>query len=112
MSATPAAHEASAGDPLDMGQYRIDRLPKRQRTRIEINLARAGIPLGTMLFVLFGFLWTPEWLINFDIETLPARAAAVLAEVGADEFTRRGAFMLGIFCSHWCCGPPSRFPVT
>jgi solute carrier family 13 (sodium-dependent dicarboxylate transporter), member 2/3/5 len=97
MNTTPATHEASARDPLDMGQYRIDRLPKRQRTRFEINLARAGIPLGTLVFLLFGFLWTPEWLINFDIESLPARAAAVLAEVGADEFTRRSAFMLGIF---------------
>jgi len=84
-------------DPLDMHNYRIDRLPKRRRTPTEILLARAGIPLGITLFVLFGFLWTPQWLADFGLEVLPRAAAGVLAEVGADEFVRRNTFMLGIF---------------
>jgi len=97
MSATMPPPEKEQFDPLDMHNYRIDRLPKRQRTPTEIVLARAGIPLGIALFVLFGFLWTPDWLSAFGLEVLPERAAGVLDEVGVDEFVRRNAFMLGIF---------------
>ncbi len=91
------SESAAVKDPLDMGSYRIDRLPKRQRSVTEIWLARAGIPLGVSFFVLFGFAWTPEFLVNFQADTLPARATATLAEFGTDEFIRRNTFMLGIF---------------
>ncbi|MEI2422125.1 hypothetical protein V6O07_17735, partial [Arthrospira platensis SPKY2] len=49
------------------------------------------------LFVLFGFLWTPGWLSVFSVEVLPERAASMLAEVGPEEFARRGGFMLAVF---------------
>ena len=97
MNQASEAPPEGANDPLDMGGYRIDRLPKRQRTPTELWLARAGIPLGVGLFLLFGYLWTPAWLVLVNVETLPTGAARVLAEVGADEFTRRNTFMLGIF---------------
>jgi solute carrier family 13 (sodium-dependent dicarboxylate transporter), member 2/3/5 len=56
-----------------------------------------GDSAGRGLFLLFGYLWTPAWLVLVNVETLPAGAARVFAEVGADEFTRRNTFMLGIF---------------
>lgn len=84
-------------DPLDMHAYRIDRLPKRARSGTEKWLAVAGIPLAIACFFLFAFIWTPEFLAAINIERLPASAAKVLAEVGADELTRRNSVMLGIF---------------
>lgn len=88
---------AVAIDPLDMSQYRIDRLPKREWSSTEKWLAKLGIPLAVGLFVLFGYLWTPDWLAGFNPQTLPDGAAKVLASVGQDEFGRRAGLMLGIF---------------
>jgi len=88
---------AAAADPLDMGEYRIDRLPARQRSATEVWMARAGIPLAIVAFVVFAYLWTPQWLLGFDAEILPDQAVAVLEEVGRDEFVRRNAAMLGVF---------------
>ena len=94
----PAAEQhQSSDDPLDMSKYRIDRLPKRQRSTTEIWMARAGIPMALSMFVLFGFAWTPEFIVNFNAQTLPDRAAGVLAQVGDEEFVRRNTFMLAIF---------------
>jgi len=84
-------------DPLDMRAYRIDRLPKRSRSGTEKWLAYAGIPFAIACFLLFGFAWTPDFLVNISAERLPASAAKLLAEVGGDELTRRNGFMLGIF---------------
>jgi anion transporter len=97
MNQASKAEDPASGDPLDMGNYRIDRLPKRTRSGAEMWMARAGIPLAIACFLLFGFAWTPEFMVSFNAEMLPDRAAAVLAEVGRDELTRRNGFMLGIF---------------
>jgi solute carrier family 13 (sodium-dependent dicarboxylate transporter), member 2/3/5 len=97
MSQAPTELNTSRDDPLDMSNYRIDRLPRRERTPTELLLARIGIPLGIALFIVFGFLWTPGWLSGFSVEVLPDRAASILAAVGPEEFTRRGAFMFAIF---------------
>ena len=88
---------AADSDALDMGQYRIDRLPTRQRSITEVWMARAGIPLAISVFILFGFVWTPEFLLLLNAEALPDRAMVVLEEVGRDEMTRRNSFMLGVF---------------
>jgi solute carrier family 13 (sodium-dependent dicarboxylate transporter), member 2/3/5 len=88
---------AANDDGLDMGNYRIDRLPKRERSTTELWMARAGIPLAILVFVLFGFAWTPEFLIAFSGDTLPDRALSVLEAVGRDEMIRRNAFMLAVF---------------
>lgn len=62
------------GDALDMSQYRIDRLPKRERSTAEVWMARAGIPLAAAAFILFGFIWTPEFLVALNTESLPDQA--------------------------------------
>ncbi len=85
------------GDALDMGNYRIDQLPKREKSSTEIWMARAGIPLAIFAFILFGFAWTPEFLLVFNADILPDKAAATLEEIGRDEMVRRNAFMLGVF---------------
>jgi solute carrier family 13 (sodium-dependent dicarboxylate transporter), member 2/3/5 len=97
MNQATKADPAAGHDPLDMHGYRIDRLPKRTRSATELWLARAGIPLAIGGFLLFGFAWTPEFLVSINAERLPASAAKVLADVGAEELTRRNGFMLGIF---------------
>ncbi|MGY6586693.1 MAG: SLC13 family permease [Wenzhouxiangella sp.] len=89
--------KASQDSALDMGQYRIDRLPKRERSTTELWMARAGIPLAVIVFLLFGLAWTPEFLLQFTADVLPDRALAVLEEVGRDEMIRRNRFMLAIF---------------
>ena len=53
-------------DPLDMGNYNLEKLPKIRKSRFEKSMARIGGPLAILLFILFnwvldiGFLQTPE----------------------------------------------------
>jgi len=97
MNQVPKLDSLVGDDPLDMRGYRIDRLPKRSRSTTEKWLAYAGVPLAIACFLVFGFAWTPDFLVSINAERLPASAARVLAEVGADELTRRNGVVLGIF---------------
>ena len=53
-------------DPLDMGNYNLEKLPKIRKSRFEKGMARIGGPLAILLFILFNwvldirFLQTPE----------------------------------------------------
>ncbi|MGM9793827.1 MAG: SLC13 family permease [Candidatus Cryptobacteroides sp.] len=55
-----------AFDPLDMNNYRIEKLPKMQKSTFEKWMAIAGGPLAILAFVLF------NWVI--DIDFLQTRA--------------------------------------
>ena len=39
-------------DPLDMGNYRIEKLPKKQKSRVERLLQRIGLPIAVLAFIL------------------------------------------------------------
>ena len=39
-------------DPLDMGNYRIEKLPKMQKSRVERLLQRIGLPIAVLAFIL------------------------------------------------------------
>ena len=86
----------TAADPLDMRQYRIDRLPKRRKSDLERAVAAAGLPLALLAFVVFGFLWTPDFLTSFDASVLPERAQDNLQKLGLPGFIRANAFMLAL----------------
>jgi sodium-dependent dicarboxylate transporter 2/3/5 len=88
---------APQSDPLDMSSYRIDRLPVRQRSGWDLWMARIGMPLGLLLFVVFGFVWTPAFLAVPDTSVLTGRAVASFELLGVEAFVRSNALMLGIF---------------
>ena len=42
-------------DPLDMSNYKVEKLPKMQKSSVEIWLSRLGIPLAIIAFVAIYF---------------------------------------------------------
>ncbi len=87
-------------DPLDMNNFRIEKLPKRVRSRFEKKLAAAGIPLAIAAFVFLGFVAELPFLQQIDSTRLvDAAAKTSLAEIGPEAFTRSNHLMLGIFAA-------------
>jgi solute carrier family 13 (sodium-dependent dicarboxylate transporter), member 2/3/5 len=84
-------------DPLDMQNYKIEKLPKRSRSKVETFLANIGGPLAIVAFVLIYFVFKPVFLLNINPESLGDYARAVFDAKGAAEFSRINIAMLGIF---------------
>ncbi|MCC5869281.1 MAG: anion permease [Gammaproteobacteria bacterium] len=84
-------------DVLDMRNYRIDRLPVRSKSTFERWMAVSGVPLAILAFVVFGFVYTPGWLLTLDPAQLPSTALENFERLGEEVFIRRNAFMLAIF---------------
>ncbi len=61
----------SVVDPLDISQYRLDRLPKKKPTRAGLMMQSYGLPVAIISFIILG------WLI--DIPLLDAKAQLMLA---------------------------------
>ena len=45
--------QEQAFDPLDMNNYKVEKLPKMQKSGFEKWMARLGMPLAILSFVLF-----------------------------------------------------------
>ncbi len=87
-----------AFDPLDMRNYRIEKLPKRAKTPFEKWLAIIGAPLAVVVFILFGFILEVPFLQSLDLASLVSeQAKAEYNRIGAEAFSRHNAFMLAIF---------------
>ncbi|TVP58975.1 MAG: sodium:sulfate symporter [Halomonadaceae bacterium] len=86
-------------DPLDMAQYRIDRLPKRARSKTEQWLAASGIPVAILVFLIIGFFWTPAFLANLDPAAVSGKAAETLQQSGLEELILRNRLMLAVFAA-------------
>lgn len=84
-------------DPLDMSHYRIEKLPKRRKSKLEHWLALAGIPLAIVAFIYFGYLSSLGFLTDFDADSLTAAAKKVFEKIGKEGFIRNNHLMLGIF---------------
>ncbi|MHC1704872.1 MAG: SLC13 family permease [Tenuifilaceae bacterium] len=84
-------------DPLDMQNYRIEKLPKRKKGNFEKWLAIVGIPLAIIAFVLFAFILKLPFLQNIDPTHLTDEARKVFDQIGSEAFSRSNALMLGIF---------------
>jgi len=84
-------------DPLDMNNYRIERLPKRSKSKAERVLAAAGGPLAILSFVLIYVVLHPAYLLNIDTSSLSEYARNVSQDLGNAEFSRINIAMLAIF---------------
>jgi anion transporter len=85
-------------DPLDMHNYRIEKLPKRKKSNIEQWLATAGIPLAIIAFIFFGFFVHLGFLDNIVIDDLVSvNAKKAFEKIGHDAFARSNHLMLAIF---------------
>lgn len=84
-------------DPLDMHNYRIEKLPKRSKGKFARVLAIAGIPLSVISFIAFGYLLDFEFLHTFDVAVLTEGAKKTFDKVGMELFVRNNHLMLGIF---------------
>ncbi|HHU99007.1 MAG TPA: sodium:sulfate symporter [Bacteroidales bacterium] len=85
-------------DPLDMQNYRIEKLPKRSKGKFEKWLAIAGVPLAIVSFILLAFVFRIPFLSDIDPERLISSAAKKAYEaLGAEGFMRTNIMMLAIF---------------
>lgn len=90
--------EKEVFDPLDMHNYRVEKLPKRSKGKFEKWLAVAGVPLAIISFILLAFVIRLPFLVDIDPEKLISSAAKKAYEtLGAEGFMRTNVMMLAIF---------------
>ncbi len=89
--------DIEASDPLDMGQYTIERLPDRPLSRFDIWKQRSGGPLALISFVLIYFVLDLQFLKEIDPELLTQTARVRFSELGAAGFLQANVAMLAIF---------------
>ncbi len=84
-------------DPLDMKNYRIEKLPKRSKSKVEAFFSNIGGPLAIIAFVLIYFIFPPSFLIDINAESLSNFAKDIYAKAGSAEFSRMNMAMMAIF---------------
>ncbi len=84
-------------DPLDMKNYRIEKLPKRSKSSFERWLSILGGPLSVVVFVLIYFVSPPAFLFNIDPSQLSDFAHEAFLQRGAEAFSQANIAMFAIF---------------
>lgn len=87
-------------NPLDMNNYRIEKLPKREKSKLEKWLAIAGPILALVAFILFAFIIKLPFLYSINPNELVSESAKqVYEKFGSAVFIRNNEFMLAIFAA-------------
>lgn len=84
-------------DVLDMNNYRIEKLPVREKSRFEEILMMVGAPLAIVSFLLIMFYAEIPFLSKFDPEALSKGAKSNFDKIGMSEFIHANRAMLAIF---------------
>jgi anion transporter len=84
-------------DVLDMKNYRMEKLPKRDKSKFEKVLMAIGAPLAILSFVLILFVFDIPYLDNIDTSALSKAAQKNLADIGINDFIFSNKAMLAIF---------------
>ena len=87
----------AAFDPLDMGNYKVEKLPKMQKSKFEVWMARLGGPLALIAFVWICWFCHFDFIDNLDMGSLATAAQKRLDVLGPEGFLRANYAMLGIF---------------
>ena len=80
-----------------MANYRIEKLPKRSKSKVETMIAAVGGPLAVISFILIYFIFKPAYLLHIDPSSLSEYALNGFNKIGAAEFSRINIAMLAIF---------------
>jgi anion transporter len=94
-----SASEEEEFNPLDMRNYRMENLPVREKTAFEQLLARIGLPLAVIAFLLIMYVVDLPFLREIDPATLSKKALPNFQVLGAAKFARSNVAMLAIFTS-------------
>lgn len=88
-----------AFDPLDMNNYRIEKLPKLHKSGFEKWMARLGGPLAVITFVILYWFADFSFLQEIDPASLGKSATKRFNELGNEGFVRINYAMLAIFAA-------------
>lgn len=94
--------KAVAFDPLDMNNYKLEKLPKIQKSPFEKWMMRLGGPLAAIAFIAIYYFGDFSFLNNINPEAFPDSASTAIARykaVGLDDFIRINYAMLAIFAA-------------
>ncbi len=83
-------------DLLDMNNYRIEKLPVRNKSKVEKFLMLIGIPLALISFLAIMFFDIP-FLSHFNVDALSVKAKANFDQIGLENFIFANKAMLAIF---------------
>ena len=86
-------------DPLDMNNYKVEKLPKMEKSGFEKWMARLGGPIAALVFILIYWVIGIPLFDNLDFSGLSAKAQARLDVIGEAAFIRACYAMLAIFCA-------------
>lgn len=85
-------------DPLDMNHYRIEKIPRREKSGFEKWLGILGVPLALITFIMVAFYLKIPFLENIQLEEIVSeKAQKQFGELGAETFIRNNIYMLAIF---------------
>lgn len=92
--------EEQVFDPLDMNNYKVEKLPKMQKSGFEKWMARLGGPLAILVFVLIYWVADIGFLDGINAESLTGdKAIKRLDTLGLADFIRSNYAMLAIFAA-------------
>ena len=86
-------------DPLDMNNYKVEKLPKMEKSGFEKWMARLGGPIAAIIFVLIYWVVDIPLFDNIDFASLSDKAQKRLSVIGEPAFIRACYAMLAIFCA-------------
>jgi len=84
-------------DILDMNNYRIEKLPVRQKSKFELGMQMVGAPLAILVFIIIYFVLDIPFLQNIHPETLSDSANEIFSRIGADRFSHSNIALLALF---------------
>lgn len=85
-------------DPLDMRNYSMEKLPKRNKSKIEMLMASFGAPLAILSFITLAFFVDIPFIHNLSLEGLQSNQAIEMYNaLGTEQFIQNNQYMLAIF---------------
>jgi len=84
-------------DVLDMHNYRMEKLPAREKSKFERFLMMIGAPLAILSFILIMFFVDIPFLHNFNVDSLSKSAKLNFDNIGLQQFIYSNKAMLAIF---------------